>query len=472
MATHLGRRRAATRPVAAGTPTVAPAVLAAWPIFVFLASAALIVAAEVTALPLPPIHSLQRFGFFDLRVYRQAAGMVAHGGPLYGATFSRHLGFTYPPAAAVLFLALRLVSLRADEALVTMLNLGLVVVIAHAALRLRAASRSVPGLRPRRPGRAWLLTAAALWIEPVTTAIGYGQIDLLITALVVVDLAWDERSGSAGILIGLAAALKLTPLIFLPYLLFTGRTRAAGQGLLTFVGSIAFAFLTVPGDARVFWGGAVFDTSRVTGRHHSGGGPANQSLHGLLMRIAPGLPHSGLVWALSCALVGGAGLLLAVRSAGRGDAARGFALTAVTGLLVSPISWTHHWAIAVPGLLVLAGAVRHGPARVLLVAATATLAAGASAIWLVINTHPTGEHLGWSGVLLGDLYVLVGVGAIAAAAIGELVAVRARHQTAGSAPGRARPSSSAGPSLRVFPEGESGRSRSSSAESRARQSTL
>jgi alpha-1,2-mannosyltransferase len=412
------------RPSAVSMPTAAPAIRAAWPILVFLASAALLVAAEVSALPLPPFHSLHRFGFFDLRVYRQAAGIVAHGGPLYATTLSRHLGFTYPPAAAVLFLALRLVSLRADEALVTTLNLGLVVVVAHAALRLRARSPSAPERRPRRAGTAWLLAAAAVWIEPVTTAIGYGQIDLLIAALVIVDLARDGRSGSAGIAIGLAAGLKLTPLIFVPYLLFTGRRRAAGRALLTFVGSIVFAFLTVPADARAFWGGAVFDTSRVTGRQHSGGGPANQSLHGLLMRIAPGLPHLGVVWALSCVCVGGVGLLLAVRSARREDMARGFALTAVTGLLVSPISWTHHWAIAVPGLLLSAGAARRWPVRVLLAAATATLAAGASVIWLVIDAHPLGEHLGAGGFLLGDLYVLAGLAAIAAAAVAELVALR------------------------------------------------
>lgn len=399
-----------------------------WPILVFLVSAALLVAAEVTPLPLPPIHSLHRFAFFDLKVYRQAAGAVAYGKPLYVTTFSRNLGFTYPPAAAVLFLALRLVSLRADEVLVTALNLVLVVIVAHASLRLRTASPVSSGRRPNGAGTAWLLAAAALWIEPVTTAIGYGQIDLLITGLVIVDLVRDECSGSAGIAIGLAAGLKLTPLIFLPYLLFTGRRRAAGRALVTFFGSIGCGFLALPADSRAFWGGAVFDTSRVTGRQHSGGGPANQSLHGLLMRIAPGLPHLGVVWVLSCACVGGVGLLLAVRSARRGDPVRGFALTAVSGLLVSPISWTHHWAIAVPGLLLAAGAARRCPARVLLAAAIATLAAGSSVIWLIIDAHPLGEHLGVGDFLLGDLYVLAGLAAIAVSGIVELVELRVRRR--------------------------------------------
>jgi alpha-1,2-mannosyltransferase len=461
MTTHIARRRAVTRLFAARIPRAAPA-LPSGPIFVFLASAALLVAAEVTALPLPPIHSLHRFGFFDLRVYREAASTAAHGGPLYGVTLSRHLGFTYPPIAAALFFVLRLVSLRADEALVTTLNLGLVVVVAHAALRLRARSVSVPDRRPGRAGAAWLLAAAALWIEPVTTAIGYGQIDLLIAALIIVDLAWDDRSGSAGIAIGIAAALKLTPLIFLPYLLFAGRRRAAGRALLTFLSSIALSFVLVPADARAFWGGAIFDTSRVTGRKHSGGGPANQSLHGLLMRIAPGLPHLSVVWALSCACVGGVGLLLAVRSARRGDMARGFVLTAVTGLLVSPISWTHHWAIAVPGLLLLPAVAARRPVRILLAAATGTLAAGASAIWQVIDAHPLGEHLGVGGFLLGNLYVLAGLAAIAAAAVPELVTLRVRRRPRvlrrlGSRPAGRRlddSSLSTGPPVRVFPNGE------------------
>ena len=162
------------------------------------------------------------------------------------------------------------------------------------------------------------------------------------------------------------------------------------------------------------------------GGQHPVGGPANQSLHlVLLMRIAPGpaAPQIGVVWALSCVCVGGVGLLLAVRSARREDMARGFALTAVTGLLVSPISWNHHWAILLPGLvLALDRAARRAPGRT----ATGTrlgvigVAAGSWSLAPVIAAHPVGAGLGIVGLVVGNGYVFVGLATIAAGALVDL----------------------------------------------------
>jgi alpha-1,2-mannosyltransferase len=101
------------------------------------------------------------FTFFDLNVDRQAAGLTLGGRPLYTATFGHGLGFSYPPIAAMLFAPLRLCSLRDDELLVTLLNLALLAVLAHATIRLRTAAEG-DSRRWRRSHAAWLAAAVGV----------------------------------------------------------------------------------------------------------------------------------------------------------------------------------------------------------------------------------------------------------------------------------------------------------------------
>jgi alpha-1,2-mannosyltransferase len=259
----------------------------------------------------------------------------------------------------------------------------------------------------------------------VTSAIGYGQIDLLIAVLVLTDLTRGRDARWGGLLVGAAAALKLTPLIFIPYLALSERPRMAARAAGVFALSIATAFLLAPSDASGYWAHGVFDTSHVTGGGHANGrGPANQSLHGALLRLAPQLSHQPAVWMAVCALVAAAGLLAAVSAARRGDEASGFVVAAVTGLLVCPVTWVHHWVIAVPGLLLLASAPAVAARRRLRVLLALAVAAGSWAIKPAIAAHPTGE-LGIFGSSLDDLYVIAGL-AILATAVVEAVARRRR----------------------------------------------
>lgn len=371
--------------------------------------------------------ALSHFGFVDLDVYRQAAQVVVAGRPLYAARFRMGFGFTYPPAAAMVMLWLAVVPLALDKVVVTLLNVAFVAVIVRGTLRL---SRG-PGSPRGGLAATSLLATLALCTEPVISAIGYGQVDLLIAALVLADLTRGARSRWGGIGIGGGAALKLTPLVFIPYLVLTGRARMAVRAAATFVASIAVSFLVMPRDAMAYWGGALLDTSRVTGRRpFAGRGPANQSLRGTLLRIAAGSPHLTLLWLAACGLVLGAGLLLAVRAARRGDEGQGFVLTALTGLLICPVSWTHHWVIAVPGVLLAVSAPGCALRRRLIVAAVAL---GSPAIWLVIERHPEGAHLGPIGLLLGDSYVLAGLATIFVAGLVELRRLSSRSR---QAPGR------------------------------------
>jgi alpha-1,2-mannosyltransferase len=282
--------------------------------------------------------------FVDLHVYRMGGAAVLHGRDLYQLRFA-WLSFTYPPFAAVVFTALAAVPWGVAAAVLT----GASAVALYMALRLP---------RPRREPAAlvWPLALAAavvaIWLEPVRTALGYGQVDILVALAVLYDLTRPDTSRHKGAAIGLAAGLKLTPAIFVVYLLITRRYRAAATATAVFAGTVAVGFAVLPASSVWYWAGRFANPGRVSQIQD----PENQSLLGALartMHTADVLPV-GLPLA---AVVAVAGLALAAAAARRGDEALGFSLCAITGLLVSPISWTHHWVIAIPALPVAGLAV-------------------------------------------------------------------------------------------------------------------
>jgi alpha-1,2-mannosyltransferase len=199
------------------------------------------------------------------------------------------------------------------------------------------------------------------------------------------------------------------------YLLLTRRYRAATVSLGVFAATIAVGSLALPGDSREYWSGAFGDPSRV-GRIEN---TANQSLRGAYARLLHTLDVQ-VWWLCTAALVGVFGIALAVRAGRRGDDASGFSLCALSALLVSPISWSHHWVLAIPALLLFAlGAWRLG-SRGRLAAAAAALAVGYShMIWWVPVNHPLHSelHLDATQLIFADAYVLLGLAALALAAV-------------------------------------------------------
>src|ERR1019366_5358398 len=174
---------------------------------------------------------------------------------------------------------------------------------------------------------ALLAAAAALWLGPVWTTLRYGQIDILIAALVLYDVSRPDASRGKGAGIGLASGLKLTPAIFAVYLLLSRRYRAAARSLAVFAGTVVLGFAFAPGDSGEFWSGAFIDPKRG-GRIEN---PPTQTLRGAYAR----LQHSMNVeawWLATALIVGVIGMLLAVPAGGRGDAAQGFSLCALPGL--------------------------------------------------------------------------------------------------------------------------------------------
>jgi alpha-1,2-mannosyltransferase len=398
------------------------------------AACAAIYALSIAALLLS--HLGRGWGFVDLTIYRYGGEAVLSGAHLYDLRFPGALAFTYPPLAALLFTALTLPSMAVLKPLLTGVNLVLLPLMLGFALRLAPLDRSLT--RARTVRLALLASALALWLEPVWTTLRYGQIDLLIGALILYDLSRPDRSRWKGTGVGLAVAIKLTPAIFALYLLLTRRLRAAAVSLGVFLGTVALGFALIPGDSRAFWGGDFLDSGRV-GRIENA---ANQSLRGAWSRLLHSMSVDG-AWLCTAALVALAGMTLAVRAGRRGDDASGFSLCALTALLVSPISWTHHWALAVPALLLFALDARRRRSPVLLLAAgTAAVLALVHVIWWVPVNRPRHSelHLGALQLIYSNAYVAIAVAALLAAGVSVL-----RHRAVRSPAGA--PAEAGGPLL-------------------------
>ncbi len=377
-------------------------------------------AGSVLALMLSPLG--HGWPFVDLAIYRSGGQAVLHGAHLYELRFPGALAFTYPPLSALAFTLLAPLRLATLEPLMTAASLVLLPAMLGLALRLPPTSAWLK--RDQAIRLALLFAAGALWLEPVWTTLRYGQIDLLIATLILYDLSRPASSRWKGAAIGLAMALKLTPAIFAAYLLLSRRYRAAAVSLVVFAATVVVGFVLIPGDSREFWGGEFIEPRRV-GRIENA---ANQTLRGAYARLL----HSTSVelwWLASAAIVGVIGMLLAVRAGRRGDDAQGFSLCAVTGLLISPISWSHHWVLAIPALMLLAvGALRRKRLAGIAAAAAAGAVGYSHVIWWVPVNHPRHSelHLGTVQLICADAYVLLGLATLAVVASQTLSRRRSR----------------------------------------------
>ena len=374
-------------------------------------------ALSATGCALATLRSRAAFG--DLSIYAAGGAAVRHGTALYQLRFAFGLRFTYPPFAALLFAPLTWLPVTAGRVLVSAATVLALPVTSYLVLRLPPWPARLA--RDRAVQLALAFSAAAIWLEPERTNLKYGQINVLLTLLVLVDLVWIERGRPAligGVGIGIAAGIKLTPALFAVYLLATRRYRAAATAASAFAVTVAAGFALVPGDAARYWDLSFLDPAHV-GRIQN---VANQSLLGAVARVL-GTLSVGPVWLPAAAAVGGVGVALAARAGRAGQAAQAFALCAVTSLLISPISWSHHWVLAVPALLVaVVAAARRWPSRTA-VAGLAAVAVVAAAGWAAIiwrvplgGGHYAELNLTPVQLIAADAYVLVGLGVLVVAA--------------------------------------------------------
>ena len=308
-------------------------------------------------------------GFFDLKVYRGALNYwVRDGGEIYdwikpNSTY----GFTYPPFAALVMLPL------------AYLPFALAMVVSVTATVLVSALLLwwlVDPIARRMGWTRWFALAVAICLaaafEPMRETVDFGQVNMLLLALVAADLLCLVRPGYAartdrrdparyrrwaGVGIGLATAIKLTPGIFIVYLLVTRRWRAAITASGTAAAATLFAAAVAPDASREFWTTALWDTDRVGDLSFV----SNQSLRGVVARLDPTHP-STLAWLV---LVVAAVVVWAWRvriAMAAGDEVAGLALTGVLGALVSPVTWVHHLVWLIPALVLLVDHAFRAPA--------------------------------------------------------------------------------------------------------------
>lgn len=394
---------------------------------------------------------LHWFGLVDLEVYRAGAMAFLHGRDIYLA----HprlvpLPFTYPPFAAVFFVPVGVLPDWLARGAISLLSGGALVFSVVASLRLAAPSWSF-----RARATVGLAVAGATpLIEPVRDTFRLGQVNLLLMALVLADLVailsaggggadrgGADRDGTLqqlataasaavacphavrrprwlppGVLIGLATAVKLTPGIFILYLFVVRRTREALIAMGAAVAATLAAAVLMPSESAHYWRHLVFDDRRIG----SPGNVWNQSLRGALARLSGSPDGAHLLWLAVAVAVVVAGLALAVEVHRGGEALLGLGLAALTGLLVSPISWNHHWVWSIPlaiGLVRRAAVTGRRRDRWLAVGWVATFCVASMSWWPF--THQDNYQLGLLWTVAADAYVL------AALVVGGVLAWRA-----------------------------------------------
>ena len=329
----------------------------------------------------------QTLDWFDLNVYNHA-GLIARNSPPWLYTWQLHRGikFTYTPFAALLFAACSLLPWAVLRWLMTVAGLGAVGVTLWLTL-------GALGWRGRRRATALAgIAAASLWTEPVQRALHLGQVEPLLMVLVVWDVCQPDHRWWKGIGVGVAAGIKLTPLVFIPYLVLAGKLRQAAAVTAAFAGTVVIGFAFLPHASARYWLTGYFLHADNVGDVKS---LLNQSVLGLVARSIHSVRHATPLWVgLSIVIVVlGVGAAAVLDRAGRTVA--GWLTCALTGLLVSPISWDHHWVWVVPAMALFTD--------------TALRARGAARwAWWALAAVMAVLFGAWGPLPLGEVYPLPG----------------------------------------------------------------
>jgi len=340
-----------------------------------------------------------RHQFYDLEIYRQAVNWWLDGHDLY--TFTKpddtqgQLGFTYPPFGALVLVPFAVLPKWAAIALYTVLTFGAVIVTTYwlVAPVARRHGWSLPFVMV-------LALTVISTLEPMRETYTFGQINMLLVMLVLVDLLVlvPNQSKWAGICIGLAAAIKLTPAIFIVYLLLSRRRRAGLMAIGSAAGATLLAAAIAPRASWAFWTDALWRGEGLGNAAYT----FNQSLYALLARF--GSPNT-VLWAALVLVTVVFGLWRARRAALAGDEVTGLTLAGLTGSLISPITWAHHLYWFVPALIVLVDVSR--PAYRALAALIAVTVGLGTVSWFEqgLPTDPWAH--GVPGFLIKNWYLLL-----------------------------------------------------------------
>ena len=333
----------------------------------------------------------------DVEVYRGAVASWVRTGDLYGYHFgSLHLGFTYPPFAAVCMAPMLLFPMS----MVIVINQ--LMIATSILFSIHCTVVRLPMLS--RHGTWFMTVVIALLVcvlEPVRDTMTLGQINITLVALVLMDLVLLERgSRFAGVGIGLATAIKLTPGLFIVFLLVAGLRKAAGTACAVFGAVTFFAAVLAPGTSWTFWSSTLFDSRRV-GSYASA---TNQSLGGVMARLSNSTHLPGY-WLPLVALVAVWALRSAARMWRNDERLPAFTTVGLAATLVSPISWIHHLWWIVPALLIVSDAALRTRSRLFLLTAIAGAAIFASGL-PDLTRAAQGHHLTLTAIIGENTYAV------------------------------------------------------------------
>lgn len=348
--------------------------------------------------------------FVDLHVYVGGAAELDGPGTLYGYVYGEQtpdfpLPFTYPPFAAVVFYPLHVLPFG----LVAFAwQIGIIAAL-YGVVRL---SQRLLGRGDRRVAMLW--TAVGIWTEPLRSTFDYGQVNVLLV-LAILYAVHSTRWWVSGLLVGLAAGIKLTPAVAGLYFVGARRWAAVLFSAAVFVLTIGVSAVLVGEQTRFYFTELLGDADRV--------GPVgtsfNQSWRGGISRILGHDAGYGPVVLIGVAATAVLALLAWRAIDGAQDRLGGIVVVQLFGLLLSPISWTHHWVWLIPLMIWLL----HGPLRdrlgakvlgwgwlaLILVGVPWLLSFAQPTIWVI----PRPWYLAWAGLV----YIVATVATLAWIAI-------------------------------------------------------
>jgi len=376
-----------------------------WVVVVSVLATAAVIAASLM---------LRDRSFGDLAVYRIGVRTWLHGGDMYGPLPPAHPGglvlpFIYPPFAALVLSPLALLPWPVSWTAMLLLSLvSLATVVYVTARRLWAGGGRASAVLVTAVG-----VPASLLCDPVAQTFWFGQVNFLLMALVAVDCLvpsprWPRwPRWPRGLVVGVAAAIKLTPAAFVLLLVVRRDYRAAGTAGVTFAGAALVGFAVAPASSWRFWTGGAPGLGGLAGSSFG----SNQAIRGALARwdTLPAAVQTG-AWLGLCLLLGVLAVVGMRRALKAGNLVLAWVVNGALALLVSPISWGHHWVYVVPALLAMTAQALHSRSRWWALAAAVT-----AAVFVLHPYHflPTSDGReqgwGWWEHLIGNAYGLLTV---------------------------------------------------------------
>ncbi|MEV6772855.1 glycosyltransferase 87 family protein [Nocardia sp. NPDC051030] len=373
-------------------------------------------------------------GYIDLQVYRNGARAWLDGKDIYGPmpqVFGIGLPFTYPPLAALFFAPLALMPLVVAEWAVLATSM-----VALGATLWVVLDRVRPAM-PRVTQISLAIIGVALLqlLEPIRQTYGFGQINVVLMAAIALDCLVRKPFWPRGMLIGIAVAVKLTPAGYLLFFLLQQDWKAVGAQVraactpfsargalaaivlpakaiprpaltlvLSTAGAIAVGWLIFPKDSPQYWFHTLSDTGRIGPPWFAG----NESLKGFAFRLGVSDSVATLIWVVLSVLAVALAAIWMKRLLDAGARAAALMVNAGAVLLISPVSWSHHWVWIAPALIVAADAIARGRRSPLFLGATAlaVLMFAVGPQWLLPHDHDRELTWSWWQQILGSSYVL------------------------------------------------------------------